>query len=437
MSDRSPMRSRVFHLTLNPVNLLVLVTGVVLIVGAGSSAGAQPQHTVLYNFAGQPDGATPFAGLTIDSGGNLYGTAGHGGDAGYGEVFMLKRSGSTFTFNPLYSFTGGSDGAGPYARVVFGPGGALYGSTVAGGKQGCDYGGWSGCGVVFSLRPPATSCKTALCPWTETLLYSFVGAPDGAAPQGDLTFDAAGAIYGSTLFGGNGLGTIYELTRSGGPWTEQVLYRAPGGSTGGYPYDGVIFDTSGNLYGVFAAYGPYERGAVYQLTPSGSGWTENTVYGFLNEPADGYVPEGGLIIDQAGTLYGTTTNAGSAGGGTVFQLMPSAGSWTYRVLYGLANGPQGGSENGPEAKLFMDAAGNLYGTTVKDGVYGYGSVFKLTPSDGSWTYTSLHDFCADYPTCSDGAYPYSNVVSDKNGNLYGTAAYGGAYGVGVVFEITP
>jgi len=407
---------------------LVLASSVVLIVA--TTAHAQRQYTVLHNFAGEPDGAIPSAGLTIDVRGNIYGTTGHGGAVGYGEVFMLKRSGSDFVFSPLYSFTGGSDGAGPYARVVFGPDGALYGSTVAGGQGGCNYGGWSGCGTVFSLRPSASACKTALCPWTETVLYRFAGSPDGAAPQGDLTF--GGTIYGSTLYGGLGLGTIYQLTRSGGGWTEGILYQVPGGNIGGYPYDGVISDASGNLYGVFAAYGPTGGGAVYQLRPSGSGWSEDTVYGFLNEPNDGNVPEGGLLI-ESGNLYGTTTNLGSAGGGTVYQLMPAGEGWAYSILYSLANGPEGGSENGPEAKLFTDIAGNLYGTTLRDGAYGYGSIFKLSPSSGGWMYTSLHDFRGG----DDGAYPYGNVVFDANGNLYGTAAYGGLYGNGVVFEITP
>jgi uncharacterized repeat protein (TIGR03803 family) len=264
------------------------------------------------------------------------------------------------------------------------------------------------------------------------VLYRFAGAPDGAAPQGDLTFDAA-TIYGSTLYGGIGLGTVYQLTPLGGGWSEKVLYQAAGSDVGGYPYDGLIFDTAGSLYGVFAAYGPTGAGAVYQLTPSGSGWTENTVYGFPNANRDGNVPEGGLIMDQAGNVFGTTTNAGAGGGGTIFELTSSGSSWTYGVLYSFT----GGIEDGPEAKLFMDAVGNLYGTTVRDGVYGYGSVFKLTPSGGIWTYTPLHNFCADYPACSDGAYPYSNIVFDTSGNLYGTAAYGGKYGNGVVFEITP
>lgn len=410
----------------SPFQLLTLVLSMMLALNVIGGRAVQAQtFQVIYNFTGGPDGGTPFAGLTVDDGGNLYGTTGHGG-AGYGGVFSLNRAGSGFAFNSLYNFTGGTDGAGPYARVVFGPDGALYGSTVAGGQGACNYDGWIGCGTVFSLRPRATLCRTASCSWIEAVLYRFGGGSDAAVPQGDLIFDASKNIYGTTLSGGNGLGTIYELTPSGGQWTEQILYRAPGGNDGGYPYGGVVHDTSGNLYGVFAAYGSHGAGAVYQLTPSGSGWDENTVYGFTNEN-DGDVPECGLIMDQSGNLYGATTNAGIGGGGTVFEIMPSDNSWTYIVLQGFV----GGVEDGPEAKLVMDADGSLYGTTVRDGEYGYGSVFKLTPVLGTWVHTSLHDFTGG----DDGAYPYGNLVFDKSGNLYGTAAYGGTYGLGVVFEI--
>jgi len=142
------------------------------------------------------------------------------------------------------------------------------------------------------------------------------------------------------------------------------------------------------------------------------------------------MPEGGLIIDSSGNLYGTTTNGGSGGGGTVFELSPAMGGWTYNVVYSFT----GCTGCGPLGKLVMDAAGNLYGTTNADGANGKGSVFELTPEGGgTWTYTSLHDFTGG----GDGAYPWSNLVLDASGNLYGTASAGGTKGAGVVFEITP
>ena len=166
------------------------------------------------------------------------------------------------------------------------------------------------------------------------------------------------------------------------------------------------------------------------MTPSGSGWIENVIYNF-RDGTDGGYPYAGLIVDQSGNLYGTTTDAGTGGGGTVFELSPSGGGWTYSVLYSIA-GPFG-YQCGPAWALVMDVGGNLYGTTQCDGASGRGNVFKLTPSNGSWTYTSLYDFTGG----SDGWLPLSSVVFDANGNLYGTAAAGGADDKGVVWEITP
>jgi len=139
----------------------------------------------------------------------------------------------------------------------------------------------------------------------------------------------------------------------------------------------------------------------------------------------------GLIFDQAGNLYGSASSGGSGNGGTVFELMPSNGNWNFNLLYSLSG--SGGSRNGPLRSLTMDAAGNLYGTTYSDGAYGAGSVFKLKPSNGAWTYTDLYDFTGG----DDGANPYGGVTLDANGNLYGTTAFGGASDAGVVWEITP
>jgi uncharacterized repeat protein (TIGR03803 family) len=205
----------------------------------------------------------------------------------------------------------------------------------------------------------------------------------------------------------------------------------PGVSDGNGPYAGVIFDQVGNLYGTTSAGGNggcngLGCGTVFQLKPSGSGWTENVLYAFQNG-SDGANPIGGLMFDPSGNLYGTTSCLGN-GKSTVFELTPSSGNWTFALL---------GGSGGSTASLIMDPAGNLYGTARTGGAYGRGSVFKLAPSGGGWTYTSLHDFCADGPPCSDGAQPWGNVILDANGNLYGTATAGRANYYGVVFEITP
>ncbi len=391
--------------------------------------------TVLHNFTGGTDGSQPEAGLTMDGSGNFYGTAGAGGEVGgcgglgCGTVYKLARRGSGWIFSPLYSFTGGSDGAFPVARVALGANGTLYGTTFAGGD---DYGG-NGAGVVFNLRPPAHLMGSVFSPWTETVLHTFAGGGDGANPTGDLVFDRTGNIYGTaSCTTAICQGSVYELKPSGGGWTETVLYAFSVGSDGYYPIGGVIFDNAGNLYGVTNAGGIF-YGTAFQLTPSGSGWTESILHNFQSG-SDGGFPVAGLIFDSSGNLYGTAAAYGPQGGGTVFELSRAGSSWMFDLLYGFhCSGDACYSLPGPQASLFMDSAGNILGTTTQDGAYGYGNVFKLTPQAVGWTYTSLHDFTGG----SDGAIPYSSVLEDANGNLFGTAAEGGTYDKGVVWEITP
>lgn len=393
-------------------------------------------YTVIHSFTAQGDGAYPYAGVTIDAAGNLYGTTSSSGPGEHGTVFKLKHSGSGWVLNTLYSFAAGSDGDSPQGRVALARDGTLYGTTIQGGGSGCLS---FGCGTVFHLTPTPTAPKSALAPWHETVTYSFSGA-NGFNPQGDLTFDQAGNIYGTTMQGGvtgggecpYGCGVIYELTPSGSGWTGTVLYAAQGEGAGTVPVDGVAFGQSGNLYGAFESNGPFSWGLIYELSPSGSGWTEQATYNFSGGSGGG-VPEAGLIFDpSSGNLYGTTRFGGTGVCGTVFQLTPASGGWTLNTLYRFPGAPGG---CGPQGKLIMDAAGNLYGTTYYGGnnnFGGQGTVFKLTPANGGWTYTSLHNFNG-----SDGAYPMSSLVSDANGNLYGTTTNGGTRDAGVVFEITP
>jgi uncharacterized repeat protein (TIGR03803 family) len=421
-----------------------------------AAAPAQAQtFSVIHGFTGEQDGANPAASLTLDAGGNIYGTAfgGNtiagrdcGSNGGCGIVFRMKRHNSSWILTPLYSFTGFNDGAGPYAPVSFGPGGLLYGSASGGGSGNCTDGYFLGCGVVFTLQPPATACSAALCPWNETPIYQFANFNDGVYPGGNLAFDTAGNAYGTTQNGGNGncrlgCGIVYKLARSGSGWVKSTIYEFTGGADGGYPYSGPILDHAGNVYGVTTAGGAHGFGVVYELTPSGLGWTENVIYSFQNT-FDGREPFGGLVMDAAGNLYGSTYSGGIGCGGTVFELSPSNGGWSFAVLYGLTGGNQGG---GPESSLTFDSGGNLYGTTWGDGAFQCGNVFKLTPSNGHWNYTDLHDF-----TCgNDGGSPIGGVVVDSAGNLYGSTLYYGPsgqrycgvdaapVGCGVVWSITP
>ncbi|MGA2373075.1 MAG: choice-of-anchor tandem repeat GloVer-containing protein [Candidatus Korobacteraceae bacterium] len=395
---------------------------------AATQAQAQT-FTVLHNFTGS-DGSAPEATLTLDRAGNLYGTTIGGGRYNYGTVFKMTRRESGWALTSIYEFNNYPTGANPAAPVVFGPDGALYGST---------HGGGSGPGVVFKLQPPAAFCPTVSCPWTETVLADFNfthGTP--SSPSGPLSFDAAGNIYGTSelggdynecLAGGLGCGTVYELTKSNS-WAVTTLHAFTSGADGQYPGGGVVLDQAGNLYGTVPENDfQNDGGDVFELTPSGSGWAFNSLFQFSCDD-DGCATSAGLLFDQAGNLYGATTHGGSGDGGTVFQLSPSGGSWNFNLLFSLTGS---GGFDGPESALIMDTAGNLYGTTIADGSHGNGNVFKLTPSNGGYTYTSLHDFSGG----SDGATPSGGLAMDASGNLYGTTVYGGSTGHGVVFEITP
>jgi uncharacterized repeat protein (TIGR03803 family) len=275
------------------------------------------------------------------------------------------------------------------------------------------------------------------------VLYRFTGQGDGANPQGDFVLDQAGNIYGTTLLGGSttcfygGCGVIYQLTPSGGAWTQTVLYSPQLDGPGYAPTGGVILDGAGNLYGVFGAGGQDLSGAVYELSRSGSNWTEQTLYLFTGG-YDGGRPVGGLIFDSTGDLYGTTTSGGDPvnANGTAFELSPVAGGWNFNAFYLFCCY----TIVQPADKLRIDSAGNLYGTTVANGNYNDGTVYRLSYSSSGWTSTSLHNFDGN-----DGSGPMSIVVSDANGDFYGTAAWGGSsgtgctggYGGGVIWEITP
>src|SRR5271165_1063128 len=323
------------------IGSLVIATSLLLGLTVLLTPSAQAQtYTVLYDFTGGVDGGNPYAGLTADGAGKFYGTSFYGG-AGYGAVLELRRAGTGWLITPLYNFKGGEgDGAGPYATLTIGPDGTLYGTTGSGGGSGCSIFGYSGCGTVFSLRPPPTACKTALCGWTETVLHRFQTHSEGEAPFGAVIFDQAGNLYGTTNGGGLNYGVVYELTPSGQGWNESVLYKFTGQSDGNQPWAGLVFDKAGNLYGTtvyggdLSCYSGTGCGTVFRLTPSPSGWTENTLYRF-HYGGDGEEPFGGLIFDSVGNLYGGNL-LGSGGGGTIFRLSSTGGVWTLTTIYSIA-----------------------------------------------------------------------------------------------------
>lgn len=393
-----------------PLGLLGRLLAAILILAPAAQAQT---FSVLHSFTGGGDGNTPWA-LVADQAGNLYGTTESGG-AGYGVIFKLHPTGSGWTLSPIYTFQGGNDGDDPIG-VSFGPDGTLYGTTVYGGSNNCSP---NGCGTVFKLTPQATACKSALCPWTETILHTFDAHTGGAYPPNAVVFDAAGNLYGTVLLGGpSGEGLVYELSRSGSNWTETVLYQFAS-DTGDYAVAGLVFDQAGNLYGATADGGPC-CGMIYELTPSGGGWTEQTLHNFQGGD-DGGQSSTNLLLAPSGELFGATLGDPSGGNGTVFGLTPSNGGWTYDLLFNLP-------AYGPYAGFTMDAAGNLYG--VDRVGQDPGAIFKLTPSGSGWIYTTLYTFSCG----SDGCLP-NTVIVGANGNLYGTASGGGSYGHGTVWEI--
>jgi uncharacterized repeat protein (TIGR03803 family) len=328
------------------------------------------------------DGFYPRAGLIFDAAGNLYGTTYEGGDYGGGTVFELTPNGSGgWTEKKLHNFGNGTDGSGPQATLIWDAAGNLYGTTTYGGSAPCG----PGCGTVFEMTPNGSGG------WTEKKLHNFnpFNGSDGKFPTGGVIFDRAGNLYGTTTYGGthqcnlDGCGMVFEVSPNGiGGWTERNLHNFGNGTDGTNPYAGLIFDSAGNLYGTTSSGGDYGYGTVFEMTPrEGGGWTEKKLHNF-GTGTDGAIPEASLIFDAAGNLYGVTDNGGDYTQGTVFEMTPNgSGGWTEKKLHNFGSGTDGEI---PEGGLIFDGDGNLYGTTRLGGAhscgfFGCGTVFEVTP----------------------------------------------------------
>src|SRR5271166_3444757 len=282
---------------------------------------------------------------------------------------------------------------------------------------------------------------------TETVIYNFNNySGDGYYPYSALVADKSGNLYGTTYQGGaNNLGSVFELTLSGGVWTETLLYSFAGDATGdgaNPAYSPLVFDKAGNLYGT-TAYGGSTScncGTVFELAKSGSTWKETVLHAFLgSSQKDGYLPQAGLSLDTAGNLFGTTYHGGHAyNAGTVYRLFKARNVWVAQnVFYFL----EGGDGIYPESSLTMDAKGNMYGTTYYGGSGeacsgGCGTVYKLTlGKNNKYTQSVIYSFQAGV---KDGQNPYygAGVTLDAKGNLYGTTYYGGSTeNAGTVYEL--
>jgi uncharacterized repeat protein (TIGR03803 family) len=395
---------------------LTLAAFSALLLICNRPAQAQTEK-VLYSFGSQSGDATyPAAGLVFDKEGNLYGTTYYGGANNLGTVFEITSAGTEKVLCSFGSQTG--DGANPTAGLAFDNKGSLYGTTY--------YGGANNLGTVFKITSAGT----------EKVLYSFGSQTgDGNYPEAGLVLDKKGNLYGTTWQGGayggqyGGYGTVFEITSAG---TERVLYSfcsQPNCTDGIGPYAGLVLH-KGNLYGTTVGGGEYSRGTAFEIVLAGKGaGTEKVLYSFGRQLGDAIYPAAGLVFDKKGNLYGTSQEGGLYNWGTVFEITAAG---TESVLYHF--GSQSGDGYLPYAGLVLHK-GNLYGTTQDGGEFNRGTVFEVTAAG---TEKVLHSFEG---SPGDGFLTQVSLVFDKKGNLYGTTFYGGAYGgefgYGTVFEVTP
>ena len=406
----------------------LVVTAVTLILVASAWASSE---TVLYNFCAQTscvDGETPYGSLVADGSGNLYGTTYQGGAHSFGEVFELVNSNGTWSENVIYSFlgAGSNDGAYPFAGLVIDTAGNLYGTTYQGGA--------SSQGTVFKLSKSGST-------WTETVLHTFddISGDDGYYPYGNLVFDAAGNLYGTTVYGGKfGGGTVFQLKASNGKYTYKLIHAfTTSSSSAYYPYAGLVVDSkNGYLYGT-TYYGGvvWNAGAVYQLREVSGVWIFSVIYNLLGDSLGQYT-ESALAVDATGNLYGTTYQGADLNLGGVFKLtLGSNNKFTEKIIYSFKGYAKKDGAYPYYSGVTMDSAGNLYGTTYQGGSsaannLNYGTVYKLTA--GTYKESVLWSF----GTSGDGYYPYHGVIV-VNGKLYGTTNNGGSHGGGIVYEVTP
>jgi uncharacterized repeat protein (TIGR03803 family) len=393
-----------------------------------AAAAWASSETVLWDFSNSNgDGSSPWSNFLIsDSKGNLYGVTGQGGTNFAGMVFELSPNGSGG-----YSETILYD----FNRSGSGDGSAPYGSLVfdaSGNLFGTTSGGGANStGTVYKLSPKTGGG------WTEKVIYSFGASGDGSYPAAGVTIGKNGALFGTTSFGGAlGAGTVFQLMKSKKGWSEKLLHSFGATGDGAYPYAGVMLDALGNLYGTTSIGGVVGYGSVYRLTLQNKAWTETLLYSFTNQNGDGsgmyYV---NLISDATGNLYGATAFGGTNNNGTVWELVYSTTKkkYSHKTLYSFgATGSGDGTY--PYGGVVMGKTGTLYGTTEVGGSNANGgTVYELKKSGKTWTETILHNFT----TGNDGQDPSANLLRDARGHLYGMAQFGGTSNDGMVYEVTP
>lgn len=415
---------------------LAIAGAVGVVAGLAGHAQAAASLETLYSFCatrGCPDGDQPYAGVTLESSGKLLGTTGFGGKYNGGTVFALDDKHGSWRLKNLKSFCAGTPPScqpdeGPSVTLVVDTKGDLYGTVY--------FGGTNGDGAVFELKSKGGH-KYAL-----HYIHDFTGS-DGQGPW-DLSYagqstgapyDGTSPLYGATIAGGtNQSGAVYSLTPGKGGWTFQTLYNfcsATNCNDGGLPRGAVTVASSGALYGTTSYDGADGAGTIYQLTNSKGTWSETTLYTFCSQSncTDGNGPFAGLAQDASGNLYGTTYFGGSANDGVVFEL---ASGGQYSVLYSFCAQTNCSDGSEPLSTVTLDSKGDIFGITSRGGDKNFGAMFELTGG----AYTRLYSYCA-LSNCSDGGYPYGTLALDAKGRIDGTTQYGGAYGLGSVYRLTP
>ena len=395
---------------------------------ASSASGPHWQVERLHSFSGGKNGGNPFGPLIADPNGNIYGTTELGGTSGYGVVFELSQnSDGSWNDTTLHRFQG-SDGSYPEPGLTLDAEGNLYGTTFSGGDQGG--------GVAFELSPGGKNG------WSFSILNRFGGPDSGIGsnPNGNLAFDATGNVYGTTQLGGaktctgfpGPCGVVYELTPlGGGGWTETVLYSFGGSPDGSLPYSPLLLDPAGNLYGTTSEGGTgtcndgegnvIGCGTVFELLPSKTGWSETILYNFTTREQN--MPGSPLVFAGDGSLYSTA-------GYDVFHLKTGGGIWQKSTIYEFTEGIAGTI---PSGGVVFDGRGNLYGTTASSGLEGYSTVFRLSPpsgGNGAWTERTL----AHFGKGLDSSQPRGGVLIGNNKTLYGAAS--NTAGHGFAFAVT-
>ncbi|MBV9102454.1 MAG: hypothetical protein JO060_02625 [Candidatus Eremiobacteraeota bacterium] len=405
---------------------------------------------MLHAFSGRPDGAFPYAGLLAGQHGEFFGTTVAGGvigPSGYdaGVVYEISASGKE---KVLYSFQGGNDGLSAQGTLIADSSGNLYGvTTYGGGSSNCS----AGCGTVFQLRPSGSG-------YTERVLYAFQGGQDGELPVSALLLGSNGVLYGTTIAGGSGsgcwppssntgCGTVYSLTPSGSTYTEKVLHSFTSGADGEYPTAKLTTDNKGNLYGttLFGGIsntacqadpvGVKTCGTVFEVNAKDK---ERILYRFAGGASDGANTRAALLPGKNGSFYGVTHRGGGAGVGTAFQLTRNGKSYSEKLLYSFGSGGTGdGLVPNDTDGLITDKNGNLYGTTQLGGQTSCscGTVFELSPAGSGYSETVLYSFGG----LPDAEAPYSSVVLVGK-HLYGTGnggtlCEGSSFQCGAVYKV--